>query len=76
LANDVVIFYAPPEMYEDGGLTVMEMVCASTSDDFLLMRRTTSRLQWFVMKDEQHGRLWKNEFPFMHLRRHLRWLRK
>jgi hypothetical protein len=30
LANDVMIFYAPPEMYEDGGLTVMEIVCAST----------------------------------------------
>jgi hypothetical protein len=30
LANDIVIFYAPPEMCEDGGPTVMEMVCAST----------------------------------------------
>jgi hypothetical protein len=30
LADDMMIFYALPEMYEDGGLTVMEMVCAST----------------------------------------------
>jgi hypothetical protein len=29
LANDMMIFYAPPEMYEDGGLTILEMVRAS-----------------------------------------------
>ena len=29
LANDLMVFYAPEEMYTDGGLTVMEMICAS-----------------------------------------------
>ena len=29
LCNDMMIFYAPEELYEDGGLTVMEMICAS-----------------------------------------------
>ena len=29
LANDMMIFYAMPELYEDGGLTIMEMICAS-----------------------------------------------
>ena len=29
LANDMMVFYAPEELYEDGGLTVMEMICAS-----------------------------------------------
>ena len=29
LANDLMIFYAPSELYEDGGMTVMEMICAS-----------------------------------------------
>ena len=29
LANDMMIFYAPEELYEDGGLTIMEMICAS-----------------------------------------------
>jgi hypothetical protein len=29
LANDMMIFYAPEELYENGGLTVMEMICAS-----------------------------------------------
>ena len=30
LPNDMMVFYAPRELYEDGGLTVMEMICAST----------------------------------------------
>ena len=29
LCNDMMIFYAPEEIYEDGGLTIMEMICAS-----------------------------------------------
>ena len=29
LCNDMMIFYAPQELYEDGGLTIMEMICAS-----------------------------------------------
>ena len=29
LCNDMMIFYAPEELYEDGGLTIMEMICAS-----------------------------------------------
>jgi hypothetical protein len=29
LCNDMMIFYAPEELYQDGGLTIMEMICAS-----------------------------------------------
>ena len=29
LANEMMTFYAPEELYEDGGLTVLEMICAS-----------------------------------------------
>ena len=29
LCNDMMVFYAPEEIYEDGGLTIMEMICAS-----------------------------------------------
>ena len=29
LCNDLMVFYAPNELYEAGGLTVMEMICAS-----------------------------------------------
>ena len=29
LSNDLMVFYAPEELYADGGLTVMEMICAS-----------------------------------------------
>ena len=29
LSNDMMIFYAPKEIYEGGGLTVMELICAS-----------------------------------------------
>ena len=29
LCNDMMIFYAPEELYEGGGLTIMEMICAS-----------------------------------------------
>ena len=29
LANDLMVFYTPEEMYTGGGLTVMEMTCAS-----------------------------------------------
>ena len=29
LSNDMMVFYAPEELYLDGGLTVMEMICAS-----------------------------------------------
>ena len=29
LCNDMMIFYAPKEIYEDGGLTILEMICAS-----------------------------------------------
>ena len=29
LCNDMMIFYAPEELYEDGGLTIMQMICAS-----------------------------------------------
>ena len=29
LSNDMMVFYAPEELYADGGLTVMEMICAS-----------------------------------------------
>ena len=29
LCNDMMVFYAPTELYEDGGLTIMEMICAS-----------------------------------------------
>ena len=30
LSNDLMVFYAPQALYTDGGLTVMEMICAST----------------------------------------------
>jgi len=29
LSNDMMVFYAPEELYQDGGLTIMEMLCAS-----------------------------------------------
>jgi len=29
LANDMMIFYEMPELYENGGLTIMAMICAS-----------------------------------------------
>ena len=29
LPNDMMVFYAPEEIYADGGLTIMEMICAS-----------------------------------------------